>query len=57
VTVKDIANFAPNQPLTVVLTHQDGSTDEIKGDHTFNSDQIEWFKAGSALNKLRADLD
>jgi hypothetical protein len=28
VTVKDIANFAPNQPLTVVLTHQDGSTDE-----------------------------
>jgi aconitate hydratase len=56
VTVKDIASFAPNQPLTVVLTHQDGSTDEIKGDHTFNSDQIEWFKAGSALNKLRADL-
>ncbi|MEO0335823.1 MAG: aconitase family protein, partial [Pseudomonadota bacterium] len=57
VTVKDIASFSPGQALTVVLTHTDGSSDEIQGNHTFNADQVEWFKAGSALNKLRQDLN
>ncbi len=35
------------------LQHKDGSTDEIKLNHTFNEQQIEWFKAGSALNRMK----
>ena len=56
VAVEGLTGFAPGKDLTVVLTHEDGSTDKITAKHTFNADQIEWFKAGSALNKLRADL-
>lgn len=54
VAVEGLTEFAPGKSLTVVLTHEDGSTDSIEAHHTFNADQIEWFKAGSALNKLRA---
>ena len=49
----DLADFAPNKPLKVVVTHKDGSTDEIVLNHTYNENQIEWFKAGSALNLIR----
>lgn len=56
VSVVGLKDFAPGKPLTVVLTHADGSEDKITAKHTFNADQITWFKAGSALNKLRADL-
>ncbi len=45
--------FAPNRPLTVVLHHQDGSQEELKVNHTYNEHQIEWFKAGSALNLIK----
>lgn len=48
--------FAPNTPLTLVLTHADGSKDEIKANHTYNHQQIEWFKAGGALNIIRANI-
>ena len=48
--------FAPNTPLTLVLTHTDGSKDEIKANHTYNQQQIEWFKAGGALNIIRASI-
>ncbi len=48
--------FAPNTPLTLVLTHADGSKDEIKANHTYNQQQIEWFKAGGALNIIRASI-
>jgi len=44
--------FAPGEPLTIVLHHADGSTDEIKANHSYNESQIEWFKAGSALNLI-----
>lgn len=44
----------PGQPVTARLTHRDGSTVDIKLAHTFNNEQLEWFKAGSALNVLRA---
>ncbi|MEZ4873494.1 MAG: hypothetical protein R2827_14890 [Bdellovibrionales bacterium] len=54
VAVKGLAGFAPGQPLTLELTHEDGSTDSFAVSHSFNKEQIEWFKAGSALNKLRA---
>jgi aconitate hydratase len=53
VAVKGLTDFAPGKPLTVVLDHADGSVDEIQANHTYNANQIEWFKAGSALNLIR----
>jgi len=47
-----LTNFAEGVPLTVVLHHSDGSSDEIKVNHTYNESQIGWFKAGSALNLI-----
>ncbi len=47
-----LTTFAPGVPLTVVLNHKDGSKDIIKANHTYNQGQIEWFKAGSALNMI-----
>ena len=49
-----ITEFAPGKHLTLVLHHADGSSDEIKANHTYNEGQIEWFKAGSALNLIKA---
>lgn len=56
VTIQDVASFSAGQPLSIGLKHEDGSEETIQANHTFNADQVEWFKAGSALNKLRADL-
>ena len=50
--IKGLTSFAPNVPLILVATHSDGSVDEIVVNHTFNENQIEWFKAGSALNLI-----
>lgn len=51
-----LTSFAPNVPLTIVLQHANGSKDEIKVNHTYNEQQIEWFKAGGALNIIRANV-
>ncbi len=48
-------SFSPGEPLTVRLTHADGSTYEFKANHTYSDVQIEWFKAGSALNKIKEE--
>jgi aconitate hydratase len=48
--------FAPNTPLTLVLNHKDGTSDSIKVNHSYNAQQIEWFKAGGALNIIRANI-
>ncbi len=48
--------FAPGKQLSLVLHHSDGSTDEINVNHTYNAQQIEWFKAGGALNIIRANV-
>ena len=40
--------------MTVILEHADGSSDRVQTRHTLNAEQIEWFKAGSALNVIRA---
>ncbi len=45
-----LTELAPGKPLTVTLTHKDGSIDRFEVNHTLNAEQIEWFKAGSALN-------
>jgi aconitate hydratase len=49
----DLADFAPGKKLTLEVIHADGSTDSIKLNHTYNAQQIDWFKAGSALNLIK----
>jgi aconitate hydratase len=49
----DLVEFAPGKPLTVELVHADGTKDLIKLNHTYNDQQIGWFRAGSALNLIR----
>jgi aconitate hydratase len=50
----DLPEFAPGKQLTLVVRHADGTEDVIKANHSYNETQIEWFKAGSALNVIRA---
>ncbi len=52
IDIIDLTSFAPDKQLTLVLRHKDGSTDTLKVNHTYNAGQIEWFKAGSALNLM-----
>ncbi|MFN9110718.1 MAG: aconitate hydratase [Bacteroidota bacterium] len=56
IDILGLTEFAPNTPLTIVLHHADGSKEEIKANHTYNAQQIEWFKAGGALNIIRASV-
>ncbi|NLO01876.1 MAG: aconitate hydratase, partial [Bacteroidales bacterium] len=49
----DLDNFAPDKPLSLEVVHNDNSKNIIKLNHTYNSQQIAWFKAGSALNLIR----
>ena len=53
-SIKGLTNLAPDLDLDVVVHHEDGSEDTFKVAQTLNTEQIEWFKAGSALNLLRA---
>ncbi|MCW3125559.1 MAG: aconitate hydratase [Bacteroidetes bacterium] len=55
IDILGLTSFTAGVPLTVVLNHKDGSKDEIKANHTYNQQQIEWFKAGGALNIIRAN--
>ncbi len=50
----DLNVFSPGKLLTLTITHEDGSSDIISCNHTYNETQINWFKAGSALNLIRA---
>ena len=50
----DLDQFSPGKPLTLNVTHDDGTSDEIVCNHTFNKTQIDWFRAGSALNLIRS---
>jgi aconitate hydratase len=49
----DIVDFAPGRALTLKLTHADGSSDDFKVNHSYNAQQIEWFRSGSALNLIK----
>ena len=49
----DLSKFSVGHQLTLELVHSDSSTENILCNHTFNETQIEWFKAGSALNLIR----
>lgn len=52
IDIIDLTEFAPGKPLTLVLHHKDGTKETIKANHSYNANQIEWFKAGSALNLM-----
>ena len=52
----DLVNFTAGKPLTLELVHEDGSKENILVNHTYNDQQIEWFKAGGALNLIRKSL-
>ncbi|MDP4767804.1 MAG: aconitate hydratase [Schleiferiaceae bacterium] len=49
----DLADFAPGKQLNLEVVHADGSIDNVKLNHTYNAQQIDWFKAGSALNLIK----
>jgi aconitate hydratase len=50
VSIAGLAGLEPGRPLTVTLTHADGRTEAVAANHTLTGEQIEWFRAGSALN-------
>jgi len=52
VSILGLAGLAPGKPLTCELAHADGSREQITLNHTMNEGQIEWFQAGSALNRM-----
>jgi len=49
----DLAHFAPGKSLTIELVHANGSKDTILANHTYNDQQIDWFREGSALNLIK----
>jgi len=51
-----LTEFAPGKPLSLVLNHADGSSESITVNHSYNEQQIEWFKAGGALNIIRKNV-
>jgi aconitate hydratase len=53
ITISGLADFQPGKPLTAILHHADGSEESIPVNHSFNDLQIQWFRAGSALNYLK----
>jgi aconitate hydratase len=56
VNFMDLVSFAPDKPLNLELVHEDGSKETIAVNHTYNAQQIEWFKAGGALNLIRKGI-
>ncbi len=56
IDIDGLTSFAPGKTLTMVFTHADGSNDSIQVNHTYNQQQIEWFKAGAALNIIRKQV-
>jgi len=51
----DLESFAPGKQITLELKHADGSADKVICNHTYNGNQIAWFKAGSALNLIKEE--
>ena len=56
IDILGLTSFAPNTPLTMVFNHSDGTSDSIQVNHSYNEQQIEWFKAGAALNIIKASV-
>ncbi len=56
IDIVGLSEFAPGKPLSMILNHADGSKDEVLLNHTYNEPQIEWFRAGGALNVIRTQF-
>jgi len=56
IDIEGLTSFTPGKALTLVFTHADGTKDSIVANHTYNEQQIEWFKAGAALNIIRKQV-
>jgi len=56
IDVIGLTEFTPGQPLLLSFTHKDGTKDMVTANHTYNQQQIEWFKAGGALNIIRKQV-
>jgi aconitate hydratase len=54
IDINGLSSFEPGKSLQIVLHHSDGSNDKFEVNHSYNQMQIEWFKAGGALNMLRS---
>jgi aconitate hydratase len=57
IDINGLNEFAPGKQLSICLNHADGSNETIMVNHTYNQQQIEWFKAGGALNIIRASVN
>ena len=57
IDIVGLTDFAVGKPLQVILHHKDGSEDSFQVNHTYNEPQIEWFKAGAALNIIRREFE
>lgn len=53
ISLLGLNSLAPGKPVDCEIKHKDGSTDRIKLNHSLNDQQINWFKAGSALNRMK----
>jgi len=53
ISIRGLNNFTPGKQLTMIINHADGESDRCLLNHTFNQAQIDWFKAGSALNLIK----
>ena len=56
IDILGLASFAPGKPLKARVSPASGAAFEIELNHTFNEEQIEWFKAGSALNLMKQNM-
>jgi aconitate hydratase len=56
IDITGLTTFTPGKPLTVVLHHKNGNSESFPVNHTYNAQQIEWFKAGGALNIIRSQM-
>ncbi len=56
IDINGLVNFAPGKALEMVLHHADGSQETLLVNHSYNQQQIDWFKAGAALNIIRKEF-
>jgi aconitate hydratase len=56
IEINGLISFSPGVPLQIVLHHTDGRSESILANHSYNEQQIEWFKAGGALNIIRREF-
>lgn len=57
IDINGLEGFTPGKPLEVILHHKDGTSESFSVNHTYNEQQIEWFKAGGALNIIRKEFE